>query len=170
MLLNELFEKLDRLADSIPPQTLLNLLGKLAVENAIVPYLRFEHGKYQRNLINRTPHYEALLLCFEPGQQTPIHDHAGSACGVKIITGTATEITYKRHVDGLLSKLEKTTLIAGRSVSSNDMDIHSLGNLEQNERLASLHIYSPPLGKIGNYLPNRISKTGVTAENHQGKL
>jgi len=34
MLLNELFEKLDRLADSIPPQTLLNLLGKLAVENA----------------------------------------------------------------------------------------------------------------------------------------
>ena len=160
MTLNDFFKQLDVFADSFHPSTLQNLLREFNLGDDVEQHFRFEDSRYQRNLLKRTSHYKALLLCFEPGQQTPIHDHAGSACGVKIITGTATEVTYKRHADGLLSKLEKTTLIAGRSVSSNDMDIHSLGNLEQNERLASLHIYSPPLRKIGNYLPNCISKTG----------
>ncbi|MCP4099096.1 MAG: hypothetical protein GY880_30040 [Planctomycetaceae bacterium] len=167
MALNEFFEKLDSLADSVPPPTLQKLLRELDLGDDIASHLHFENGRYQRNLLNRTPHYEALLLCFEPGQQTPIHDHAGSACGVKIIKGTATEIAYQLDPDGFLNELGKTKLTADGVVGSNDMDIHSLGNAEPKERLVSLHIYSPPLGEVGNYSLDNNLRTCITAVTRQ---
>ena len=33
---------------------------------------------YQRNVIKRSEFYELVAICWIPGQQTPIHDHAGS--------------------------------------------------------------------------------------------
>lgn len=32
--------------------------------------------KYSRNLIEITPQFEAILLCWNEGQESPIHDHA----------------------------------------------------------------------------------------------
>jgi cysteine dioxygenase len=163
MTLNDFFKQLDVFADSFHPSTLQNLLREFNLGDDVEQHFRFEDSRYQRNLLKRTSHYKALLLCFEPGQQTPIHDHAGSACGVKIIRGIATEIAYKLNSNGCLKELGKTTLSANGVTGSNDMDIHSLGNTQANERLVSLHIYSPPLGGVGNYSLESNSGTCVTA-------
>lgn len=44
----------------------------------IQAYCHFSQDFYTRNLILRTDDFELLVLCWEPGQITPIHNHSGS--------------------------------------------------------------------------------------------
>eukprot|EP00913_Durusdinium_trenchii_P028712 g26927.t1 len=38
----------------------------------------FRRGRYTRNIVGYSPNqFIALLLCWEKGQQSPIHDHSG---------------------------------------------------------------------------------------------
>lgn len=39
-------------------------------------YKKFNVHKYARNLIEINPNYEALLICWSEGQESPIHNHA----------------------------------------------------------------------------------------------
>jgi hypothetical protein len=39
-------------------------------------YMFWNKHKYARNLIEITPQFEAILLCWNEGQESPIHDHA----------------------------------------------------------------------------------------------
>ena len=43
-------------------------------------FVRFDDAHYQRVLVSESPLYRALVLCWQPGQCSPIHDHSGSAC------------------------------------------------------------------------------------------
>lgn len=165
MNLKNFFEQLDALGSSIPLDTLKNLMEELCPEQGeLAEYLNFENDRYQRNLLKLTDSYEVLLLCFQSGQQTPVHDHAGSACGVKVIEGCGTEIAYVPTEGGTLKEVSTAKLPEGGVVGSNDMDIHLLGNLEEHgQKLVTLHVYSPPLGEVGNYCLEDNSKVLVTA-------
>lgn len=165
MNLNDFFEKLDALGDSVPLNALKDLLCDLEPEQAeLAQFMNFEEEKYQRNLLRLSDNYEVLLLCFLPGQQTPVHDHAGSACGVKVIKGCGTEVAYVPTDDGSLKEVSTAKLPAGGVVGSNDMDIHLLGNMEEDgQQLVTLHVYSPPLGEVGNYCLEDNTKVLVTA-------
>lgn len=151
--LRSFLQHLEYLEQPICLSTLQELLRRLELsEQDIERIARFEPENYQRNLICRTEGFEVLLLCFEAGQRTPIHDHAGSACGVKVIEGTATETIFDRSEDGWLFATESDELTAAGVVGSFDMDIHQLSNLQPGGgRLTTLHVYSPPLGEVGNY-------------------
>jgi cysteine dioxygenase len=130
-----------------------SLLSKLTVQaDDVRELVTFQADHYVRNRIALTEFVEALFLCFEAGQRTPIHDHAGSACGVKVIEGVATETIFERTRDGWLFATESKALLPGGVVGSNDMDTHQLSNLQTGgKRLVTLHIYSPPLSAVGNY-------------------
>ena len=69
-----------------------------------------------------------LVLCWRPGQRTPIHDHNGSHGGVKVCKGTLWETTFNYDpVEGLSYKAARdysTGLVTGSDVP----DIHQLGN------------------------------------------
>ena len=41
------------------------------------PYLGFKEGNYWRHRVCRNKFVEMLVLCWRPGQRTPIHDHNG---------------------------------------------------------------------------------------------
>lgn len=153
MNISQFLDQLDKLAGPIPLHELKELLEQLEIEPAEVQrHMQFNEAKYQRNLLRRTPAYEALLLCFEAGQRTPIHDHCGSACGVRIIEGAAMETIFQPTPDGWLYATGTVNLPQGGVVGSNDMDIHQLSNLQTDrQRLVTLHIYTPPLGEVGNY-------------------
>lgn len=58
-------------------------------------------------------HFVALLLCWEKGQQSPIHDHAGASCWVKMLSGDLEEVLYERRSDGKLEEVEHTLFRAG---------------------------------------------------------
>lgn len=165
MNLANFFDQLDALGDSVPLDVLKDLLSELKPEqDELSDFLNFEDEKYQRNLLKFSQNYEVLLLCFKPGQQTPVHDHAGSACGVKVIQGSGTEIAYVPTEEGGLKEVSTAKLPAGGVVGSNDMDIHLLGNMEDDgQNLVTLHVYSPPLGEVGNYCLEDNSRVLVTA-------
>ncbi len=151
--LNEFIECLNAIDHAIPLTALKELLGRLdSDESDLAPHLHFAQQKYQRNLVFRNEKFEVLLLCFESGQRTPIHDHAGCACGVKVIQGKGVETGFENSDGGWLFATGSWPLPTEGVVGSEDMDIHQLSNLQPTgQRLVTLHVYSPPLGEVGNY-------------------
>ena len=116
---------------------------------AFADYVHFDKERYARNLIAHGPQFYALLLCWQPGQASPIHDHRGASCGVRVIQGVATETSF-RWQDGSLVEDGVTTMLAGEVCGSFDDDIHEIrNNGEQN--LVTLHVYSPYLDNINLY-------------------
>lgn len=172
MNIRHFLDQLDTHSSPIPLKTIMDQLGRLDIDRSdIREYMRFDKANYQRNFLHGTANYEALLLCFEAGQRTPIHDHAGSACGVKVVEGTGVETIFQSTSDGWLFATGSHELPQGGVVGSNDMDTHQLSNLQTaGQRLVTLHIYSPPLGIVGNYSITDNSVTRVKAPTRETVL
>lgn len=148
-----LFERLDQFQERIPLAVLSCELAQLDFTiDDIRGYARFGNDRYQRNLLHAGPAYQALVICWRAGQRSPIHDHKGSACAVRVLEGVATETVFDRTPDGLVYATCSRTLRTGESCASEDTDIHQVSNLqEQGRDLITLHIYSPPLLRMGTY-------------------
>ena len=98
------------------------------------------------------PAYHAWILCWRAGQRSPIHDHRGSSCGVRVISGEATETAFEMTEEGHVFATRTKKLSEGFTCATQDMDIHQLSNLQSAGRdLITLHIYSPPLLVMGQY-------------------
>ena len=120
--------------------------------DAFADYVRFDEERYARNLVAHGPQFYALLLCWLPGQASPIHDHRGAACGVRVIQGTATETSFRLQGERLVED-SVTTLRAGEVCGSFDDDIHEIRN-NGSDNLVTLHVYSPYLDNINLYERN----------------
>jgi cysteine dioxygenase len=98
--------------------------------------------------------YAALILCWQPRQASPIHDHHGSACGVRVLEGAVTEVKYARSADGKLTESGTKRYEVGRVCGSFDTDIHTIQNREKTN-LVTLHIYTPPMTRYRVYSLSR---------------
>jgi cysteine dioxygenase len=91
-----------------------------------------------------------LVLCWAPGQFSPIHDHAGSTCAVRVIRGTASETVYQQTEHEVLQ--QTSHWVAGDVFGGSDGDIHAVGNFAPDDTpLVTLHVYSPPLTRMSLY-------------------
>jgi cysteine dioxygenase len=125
-------------------RTLLSTLA--ACSDELTLFADFDARTYKRNRIFRNDAVDILLLCWRSTQRTPIHDHAGSICGVYVLQGEATEIAFKPSGIGLLIPGESKSLRSGDITVSIDSDAHMVGNFTTPEQdLVTLHCYSPPL-------------------------
>ena len=107
---------------------------------------RFDDGSYCRNRIFSNDFVDVLLLCWRPGQRTPIHDHAGSTCGVYVMRGEAIEIGFTASGMGPLIPSGSHSVLAGGVTVSSDDDIHLVANYSSSgQDLVTVHCYSPPL-------------------------
>jgi cysteine dioxygenase len=118
---------------------------------ALAPWWIFDACKYRRNLIRRTAAYEALLLCWQPGQRSPIHDHRGSGCAFRVVEGVVTETLYERTRGDLATAVSMRWLPPGTVCASRDFDIHDVANGQPSADLVTLHVYSPPLRDFNVY-------------------
>ena len=116
-------------------------------------YCRFDPSGYTRTIVSESPRYRLLVLCWLPGQISPIHDHAGSACAVLVANGTATETRFKLTPEGLARPTKTLVYGPGAVFGGRDADIHALGCREGDVPLITVHIYSPPLLKMNFYEP-----------------
>lgn len=57
-------------------------------------YTRFEPGRYTRTIVAKDREFVLLLLSWAAGQRSAVHDHAGSSCWVKMLSGTLVEQRY----------------------------------------------------------------------------
>lgn len=130
-------------------EVLLELAADISLLEA---FEKFDDYSYTRNRIFKNEIADLLVLCWKPGQRTPIHDHAGSTCGVSILKGTASEIAFTRSASSLLLPDKVSTLSAGDISVNRDNDIHIMGNFESStDDLVTLHCYSPPLKSMTVY-------------------
>ena len=120
----------------------------------------FSPEKYTRNKLARTPDFDVLLICWEPGQETRIHDHSGQRGWVRVLEGAIEEVAYDfSPLDDVevpegcsvaacrLHEAGRALVPAGPAVARVDpvRAIHQLRNpLERGERAVTLHVYSKP--------------------------
>ena len=56
-------------------------------------YAKFDKYKYTRNLVHKgNGKFNLMLLCWAPGNQSTIHDHANAHCFVKVLDGNLKEV------------------------------------------------------------------------------
>lgn len=151
--LESLFTWLNRLPARAPLGELGTRLRSLHIDlDSVSDHLRFSADRYMRNLVREGRYYHALFLCWRSGQRSPIHDHARSVCGFRILTGTATETVFDASPSGLLKAVSSTDHPVGHVVVSRGSDIHQVSNLQaEGLDLVTLHIYSPPLRAMKSY-------------------
>lgn len=151
--LPEFLEKADQFDERLPLERLRRWLEELEISiEDVRDYVRFDTQRYRRNLLHAGPAYQALIICWRNGQRSPIHDHRGSSCGVKVLRGVMTETQFDWSANELLVPTITHELAEGGVCGSQDADIHQVSNLQAGEaELVTLHIYSPPLLTMGTY-------------------
>ena len=151
--LDALFHYLDGLDGRAPLEELTAELAQTDVECAdVASFIRFSERGYTRNLVRAGPRYNVLVLCWKNGQRSPIHDHAGSSCAVKVLRGTATETLFDYAPNGHVWATCSRQHTPGTVMGSQDSDLHQVSNLQPgNADLVTLHIYTPPLLWMGTY-------------------
>ena len=145
--LQPLVHYLDGLTQRASIERLQQLLAESqATIDDVRDFVRFEPGHYQRNLVALGPWYEILVICWRSGQRSPIHNHAQSTCGLKVLRGVCSETLFAHSPCGQVVALSTGEKYAGAVCASEDDDTHQVSNLqEKGNDLVTLHIYSPPL-------------------------
>lgn len=152
--LQSLFARLDQFDDRIPLEVLRTELQSLKVSvQDLATACCFAEDRYVRNRLHVGPAYEALLVCWRPGQESPVHDHAGSSCAFRVLGGDADEVVFTPE-DEACEKLVAESdrrLPSGFVCAAQDADIHQVRNHRSGLDLVTLHIYSPALTKMQIY-------------------
>ncbi len=152
--LHRLVSNLERCGGVIPPDQLRSVIESNSVGlDDVRDFLCVDASTYSRNRVVRTDRYEVLVFCWCSGQRSTIHDHEGSACGVRVVCGAATEIVFERVPGGDRVRAVRTRRAgAGQVTSSFDTDIHQIANDDPAAvLLVTLHVYSPPLDEMNVY-------------------
>lgn len=151
--LDEFFTWMNGFEERVPLELIEGRLRALDIDiDTVREYVRFSDDRYQRNLLHSGSSFHALILCWKNGQRSPIHDHRGSCCGVRILQGVATETLFARSPNGLVYPVSSRELTEGSVCGSQDDDMHQVSNLQPGDAdLVTLHVYSPPLMVMGTY-------------------
>lgn len=121
------------------------------------PYLNFSAVGYTRTQFYSGPLYEILVLCWRPGQASPIHDHAASICSMAVIQGICSSEVFllngqkngAKPQSGEKVRLEPSgsaSCSVGQVVTVQGSDIHRISNRDHGgEDLVTVHFYLPPI-------------------------
>jgi cysteine dioxygenase len=111
-------------------------------------------ASYTRNCIVENEKFELILLCWEPKQMTPIHDHGGEECWVKVVEGEFKEVIYNKDKDEELTVVKSgVAKLSDVTYMKDFMGFHSLENLS-NKRSMTLHLYAKPIRKCNIFDEN----------------
>jgi len=119
---------------------------------SIEHYLIWDRQHYTRNLIDKTPLYELLAICWEVGQISSIHNHKDQNCWMAVPIGRLLVQNYKVIAQDLKAgtcDIVPTDMIEMNPTSPAAVDpndpVHKVYNPpEFNQRAVSLHVYSRP--------------------------
>jgi cysteine dioxygenase len=78
-------------------------------------YSSWSEDYYTRNCILNCDKFELILICWCKSHKTPIHDHGGEECWVKVISGQLEEVIYEKNENDELTVLR--TLVSKKKSS-----------------------------------------------------
>ena len=100
---------------------------------------------YTRQCIHRTREHELMLICYEPGQRTSIHDYDSQMAWIKPLRGSVREERFKATGTGTLRLHgEKSIGVGALSYMASRNCIHRHSNAGTG-RAITLNLYSRPL-------------------------
>ncbi len=107
---------------------------------------------YTRNLIaTDEENYTLLLLCWNAGMESKIHNHPCDGCFVRVMKGTVKETRYalpdenKGSEDQVLKITSECIATEGDLTYMDDyIGFHKIGNPSSDIGAISLHLYTPP--------------------------
>jgi predicted metal-dependent enzyme (double-stranded beta helix superfamily) len=104
----------------------------------------YSGGQRRYASLHRDEFADLWLICWSPGNDTGWHDHDVSSGAVRVVQGVLSESNPRiggAHAQRLVG--------AGSSFSFGPDHIHRLQG--EADRTISLHAYSPPLWRLGQY-------------------
>ena len=115
-------------------------------------YLFWNTQHYTRNLIDKTPLYELLAICWEVGMRSSIHNHKDQNCWMAAPVGRLTVQNYRVLEEDLVTHhcdivpTDVVEITATNPVAVDPLNpVHDVRNpREFGERAVSLHLYSRP--------------------------
>lgn len=114
----------------------------------------FSRERYMRHPILLFDDWEIMLIAWQSGQITPIHDHRGAMGGMVVLSGTLAEERFT--TPGLVPELaDDRVRPEGDVCDIGPTALHRL--MPRSARAVSLHIYRPPLRAMGIW-----NETGLT--------
>ena len=128
-------------------------LKEMPVEPAsLTPYLTWDRQHYTRNLIDKTPLYELMAICWEIGQISSVHNHRDQNCWMAVPSGRLLvenfHVVHQDIAGGTcrITSTETLEMNPGQPCAVDPQEpVHRVINpREFNQRAVSLHVYSRP--------------------------
>jgi len=146
------------------------LLGEYARTRADWrPFALFSEHSYTRNLVSLEPRFELMILCWGPGQESPIHNHEGQDCWMAVLEGEIEEVRYPMPSGAGPGPLRsKGTLRFGAGQVAfirDEMGLHLVRPATTSATGGvTLHLYSSPYDECNCYCP----ETGLVTRKKLG--
>ncbi len=129
------------------------------VPSTLEGYLFWDTQHYTRNLIDKTPLYELIAICWEVGQGSSIHNHREQNCWMIAPVGRLMVQNYRVLFQDLKAgkcRIQKTDLVEMNPSTPMAVDplepVHSVFNPRDfGQRAVTLHIYSRPFDTCDVY-------------------
>ena len=148
----------------VPTSEILGFLERTSVApETLEPYLNWDRQHYTRNLIDKTPLYELIAICWEVGQASSVHNHRDQNCWMSAPIGRLEVENFhliSQDVEHGSSQLVPTNTVEMNATHPCAVDpadpVHRVVNPKQfGERAVSLHIYSRPFDTCVVYSPEQ---------------
>lgn len=129
----------------------------------LTPYLNWDRQHYTRNLIDKTPLYELIAICWEVGQVSSVHNHRDQNCWMAVPIGRLLVENFRLVFQDLnegrceLERSDTVQMDAAHPCAVDPLEpVHRVLNpREFNERAVSLHVYSRPFDSCIVYSPEQ---------------
>jgi cysteine dioxygenase len=129
----------------------------------LTPYLTWDRQHYTRNLIDKTPLYELMAICWEVGQISSVHNHRDQNCWMAVPIGRLMVENYRVVTQDVekgccqLVTADTVEMNASHPCAVDPLEpVHRVYNpREFNQRAVSLHVYSRPFDSCVVYSPEQ---------------
>jgi cysteine dioxygenase len=137
------------------------LSNKLVAPHTLAPYLSWDRQHYTRNLIDKTPSYELIAICWESGQASSVHNHRDQHCWMAVPIGRLLVENYRvvfQNVEEGKCELKTADTLEMNPTRPCAVDplepVHRVVNPHEfKQRAVSLHVYSRPFDTCVVYSP-----------------
>jgi cysteine dioxygenase len=143
---------------------ILSFLQQTAVRpETLTPFLTWDRQHYTRNLVDKTPLYELIAICWETGQVSSVHNHRDQNCWMAVPVGRLMVENFhlvSQDLDHGKCELRPTETVEMNPSYPCAVDpgdpVHRVVNPKNfGERAVSLHIYSRPFDTCVVYSPEQ---------------
>lgn len=109
-------------------------------------YALFGESPYVRNLVHLGEHYELIVICWNVGAASPIHDHSGQRCWMGGLQGEIQETHFDVPLAGSAPVARSTRILNPGQVAfiTDEIALHEIRAVGA-QRAASLHLYAQPI-------------------------